>query len=329
MDRVEVGIDVSAKSLSVAVSRNGTGSVCSEFSNDREGHQRLIRYIKKRARQIRVCLEATGVYGLDLAMALDRAGVEVMVANPRVIASFGSALLQRSKTDALDAETILQYLQRMEFVRWTAPSAKRFELRAIMRRVRSLKMTLVQEKNRLHAADAAEALTRVISHDIKVNIRHLQRRIERLEAQAQALVVEDRELAGMFSQLQSIVGIGTTSGLQILAEISLLPPDMTGPQLVAHAGLDPRQCQSGSTVHKPARVSKAGNKHLRAALFYPAMVAVRHDANVRAFHQALLARGKHQIQAYVAVMRKLLHVIVGMRRAGTLYDSTRFYRRAA
>jgi transposase len=329
MERVEVGIDVSAKSLSVAVSRGGGAAEQLEFSNDAGGHKRLNRYLKKRGGQVRACLEATGIYGLDLAMALHGAGAEVMVVNPRVIASFAGALLHRSKTDALDAVTILQFLQRMEFVPWTPPNPGRFEVRAIMRRVRNLKMTLVQEKNRLHAAGSAEELTGFVRNDIEVNIRHLERRIELLETEALNQVQGDPSLAEVFAQLQSVVGIGRTSGLHILAELALLPDGMSARQLVAHAGLDPQQCQSGTSINKPAHVSKAGNKHLRAALFHPAMVAVQHDPNVRAFHQNLVDRGKHPVQAYVAVMRKLLHAIVGMRKTGTLYDSSRFYRSAA
>lgn len=328
MAEVDLGIDVSAKTLSVAMRAEGRAVVQSEFSNDRAGHERLIRYARKRGREIRACLEATGIYGLELAMALDAAGVAVMVVNPRAIASFGGALLQRSKTDSLDAEVILQYLERMEFVKWTPPAPNRFQLRAIMRRVRSLKTAVVQEKNRLHAADQADELTAIVQNDLEVNIRHLERRIERLEEQALSLVRGEQELSAIFSQLLSVVGIGTTSALQILAELVLLPPDLTARQLVAHAGLDPRHCESGTSIHRPAHVSKAGNKHLRAALFRPAMVAVMHDPNVKAFHQALVLRGKHPVVAYVAVMRKLLHTIVGMRKNNSSYDSARFYRAA-
>jgi transposase len=52
----------------------------------------------------KVVLEATGNYGLDLALALHRAKrVQVMVASPRAIAHFALAYLRRSKTDAMDA----------------------------------------------------------------------------------------------------------------------------------------------------------------------------------------------------------------------------------
>lgn len=76
-------------------------------------------------------IEATGIYSLDVAFALQRAtGVEVMVANPRAIADFARALMQRSKTDKLDAESILEFCCRMPFVPWVPPSETRLNLRS-------------------------------------------------------------------------------------------------------------------------------------------------------------------------------------------------------
>jgi hypothetical protein len=42
----------------------------------------------------------------------------------------------------------------------------------------------------------------------------------------------------------------------------VLSPDFDVRQGVAAAGLDPRQCFSGSSLHKKARISKAGNAPL-------------------------------------------------------------------
>ena len=95
-------------------------------------------------------------------------------------------------------------------------------------------------------------------------------------------------------------------------QVSRLAPDMTARQWVAHAGLDPRHHDSGTSIHKPARISRAGNRYLRAALFMPALVATQHDPNIRAFYQKLVDRGKTKMQAIVAVMRKLLHALHGM-----------------
>ncbi|TDJ28306.1 MAG: IS110 family transposase [Gammaproteobacteria bacterium] len=87
---------------------------------------------------------------------------------------------------------------------------------------------------------------------------------------------------------------------------------MTGRQWVAHAGLDPRAYESGTSAHKPRRISKAGNRFLRDALFFPALVASRNDPHVKAYYDKLIARGKKPMQVIVAIMRKLLLAIWGM-----------------
>jgi Transposase IS116/IS110/IS902 family len=105
----------------------------------------------------------------------------------------------------------------------------------------------------------------------------------------------------------------------------VLPDDMTVRQWVAHAGLDPCAFQSGTSVDKPARISKVGNAHIRRALFMPALVAVRHEPHVKAFFDKLVARGKKPIQAYIAVMRKLLHAIYGMFATETTFIGDKFH----
>jgi transposase len=54
---------------------------------------------------------------------------------------------------------------------------------------------------------------------------------------------------------------------------------------VGHAGLDPRPYDSGTSVHRPRRISKVGNRHSRAALYMAALVAIRRDPNVKAFER--------------------------------------------
>lgn len=271
-------------------------------------------------------IEATGIYSLDVAFALQRAkGVVVMVANPRAIADFARALMQRSKTDKLDAEAILEFSCRMPFVPWIPPSQARLDLRSIMRRICSLKLQLQQESNRLHAAEHADEITPLIRRDIKTHLQQLQRHVEKLDAQAFAVVCADIELKRCYDRLISTRGIARTSALHILGELVILAADMTARQWVAHAGLDPRAFDSGTSIHKPARISRRGNHYLRAALYMPALVASRRDPNVRAFYEKLVARGKTKMQGIVAVMRKLLHAIHGMLRTNTDFEGQKFF----
>jgi len=65
--------------------------------------------------------------------------------------------------------------------------------------------------------------------------------------------------------------------VRLLGELATMPADMSPKQCVAHARLDPWQHQSGSSIDRPARISKRGNRYLRSALYVPAVVASQHD----------------------------------------------------
>jgi transposase len=292
-----VGVDVSARELVVVIEVSGRREAPVVLVNDADGHRKLIKLATKRGASAQVVLESTGTYGLDLALALSRAKrVEVMVANPRAIAYFARASLQRSKTDRLDAATILEFALRMPFEPWSPPSPQILELRALSRRIEAMSKTVVQEKNRLHANDQSEELSEFVKQDIRELADLLESRIARLRKQA-LLVIEQSE--------------------------DLL--DMTTRQWVAHAGLDPREYQSGTSIHKPARISKTGNAHIRRALFMPSLVSVQWEPNVKAFYEHLLDRGKTKMQANVAVMRKLLHAIHGMLEHDQDFDGDKFF----
>lgn len=313
-----VGIDISKRWFDAAAADGRT----QRFDNHTGGHRAFIDWLRGPAR---VVIEATGTYGLDLALALHAdASAEVMVANPRIIKGFAQAIAQRSKTDPADAKTILAFAETMPFVSWTPPSEAVRELRAIARRAAVLTDERAREKNRLASLRTSEAHSRLIENDIEVNIRHLNRRIDQLISQAVELIRAHQDLSRAYDHLTSIKGVAAKSAVAILGELLVLPPDMTARQWVAHAGLDPREYASGTSVQRRVRISKMGSVHLRRALYMPAMVASRCEPRVKAYYADLIANEKKPLVAYVAVMRKLLHAIHGMLREGTDFDGERF-----
>jgi len=99
------GLDVSHKTVTLAINREGRTGKPREFKNSAEGHRALIRALRK-AQVSRVCLKATGLYHLDLALALDDAGLALMVINPKAAKRFAEAMHTRTKTDAVDAAVL-------------------------------------------------------------------------------------------------------------------------------------------------------------------------------------------------------------------------------
>jgi transposase len=319
------GIEVSQDTLVVALRLGDHDQPGREFPNTPQGHQAVLRFLARAGGRVRVAMESSGLYGLDLALTLHRAGVALMVANPRAVRHFATALMQRSKNDQLDAGVLCEFAARMPFLAWRPPSAAAFKLVAVARRLEALTGMLAAEKNRLHAGSLSQAIPPIIRRDLERSIQTQQRAIERLMRAVEEFILDDPELSRRFELLLSIPGVGETSAVHLLAELTLLPADMDVRQWVAYAGLDPREYSSGTSVHKKVRISKAGNKHLRRALYMPALVAVQHEPHLRAFYEHLVARGKTKMQALTATMRKLLHAIFGMFKHDQLFDGDKTY----
>lgn len=319
-----VGIDVSGKTLQVAI-QTAEGEVRDlEFSNDAQGHKNLVAVITKSGRSARVCLEATGNYSLDVSMLLARHDrVAVMVLNPKAARRFAEAQMRRAKTDRVDARSLLDFLRCMPFTPWKPPASKLLELRAVVRRASALTTDKTAEENRLAAAKATAETPTVVLEDIQASIDAIGARIDALLVAALALVAKDDELTRALAVLTSVKGIAEKSGVVLLAELMLLPKDMNPREVVAHCGLDPRPRQSGLRDGRRS-ISKVGNSVVRAALFMPALTAVRWEPAVAAFYEGLVARKKLKMVAVVAVMRRLLQALWRMLLTSRPFDGALF-----
>lgn len=327
MDKMAVcGMEVSAQELVVAIRGKKGEVLLQRFANTAAGHRALLSTLTRGGKRVRVCMEATGMYGLDVALQLSaQEEIELMVANPRAVRHFAKAAMQRSKNDQLDAVVLREFAARMEFQAWARPDENSLALWAIARRLEALTKERTAEKNRQHAAGVSQAIPECVRRSAARTLRFLERESKQLREEALRCIASDVRLRRRYELLRSVPGIGETSGIQILAELLLLPEDRDVRQWVAYAGLDPREYSSGISVRRYTRISKVGNRHLRCALYMPALVASRREPHLRGFYEALLARGKKKKQALMAVARKLLHAVFGMFRSDRPYDGARVY----
>ena len=313
MNSVSVaGIDVSAKTLDVAVLRaNSNKRKHRKFSNDAVGHQQLIDWLGS-FEVTRVVCEATGVYHLDVAFALTTADMPLMVANPRQVKRFIEARACNTQNDVIDADELAEYARRMDFVPWKAPSINNFALHKLGRAIGQLTKRRTAMLNRQHAAEASSHMPKSIIKSIAREIQFIDRERQRLSAEASKLIDADVDMARKFELLISVPGIADVSALAILAELIVLPPNLAGKAWVKYAGVDPMSKRSGTSVNTNARIAKRGNARLRGALYMPAMVARQRDPHMREFAERMIANHKQPIEAIVAVQRKLLLSIHAM-----------------
>ena len=314
---------IGANWVVVCVLRAGPTLTTQEFRQTPEGHQALCKKLGRRVAC--VVLEATGIYYLDLAVALCRAGLPVAVINPRSFHHFAQLKLNNSKTDPVDAALLAEYGECMKPALWQAPNETLMGLRDIGRQINRLTAARTQAKNRLHALCSKSSTLALLIEDETDGIERLNSRIERLTKAALELIDQQPHYKQHLANITSAKGIGQASAIAMLAELSVLPRELKSPQVSRYAGLDVRLCQSGTSVNKPGRLSKAGNAYLRSAFYMPAMSAVRHDPNAKAFYEALQKRGKKKIQALCAVMRKYLTGVWACLKLGVPFDSAELF----
>ncbi len=312
-----VGVDVSKGSLDVAVLREEGKALAGKFANTPQGWQALRNDLHRHgAKAAHVCLEATGLYGTGVAHFLHQAGYPVSVVNPARIKAYADSKLSRGKTDAGDAALIADFCRTQQPDLWMPPPPEQVALQAMVRHLQDLNDMLQQERNRLQAGVQSDVVVR----DLEAHIAFLLQQIDHIQRQIDQHIDQHPPLRQQRELLESIPGIGRLTANRLLAEIRDILAFDSARQLAAFAGLTPRPYQSGTSVHRPAHLSKQGNPHLRACLYLPAVVAMRFNPILADFARHLAAAGKSKMVIIGAVMRKLLHLAYGVLKSGRPFD---------
>ncbi len=106
--------------------------------------------------------------------------------------------------------------------------------------------------------------------------------------------------------LASVPGVGPVIARTLLADLPELG-SLDRREIAALVGLAPWTRQSGQW--RGHSFIGGGRTAVRAALFPGAMAAARHNPQLKAFHQRLIAAGKPKMVALIAVARKLLTIL--------------------
>ena len=322
--RAYLGIDIAKRKFDVALLRPDETIRSKVCANTADGHQALLAWLtRQHDGPIHACLEATGTYGEALAETLVDAGHQVSVVNPAAIEAYGRSRLTRTKTDRTDARLIAHFCATQQPALWVPAPREVRELQAFVRRLEALEGMRTQERNRLAAEPAHAAVRTSIEQVIAVleqEMALLRRRIHDHFDQHPGLR-QQRDL------LTSIPGIGETTAAILLAEFGPLTRFRAAAACAAFAGVVPRHGESGTSVHRKPVLSKVGAPALRKALFYPALVALRHNPVIAAFGQRLRAKGKHKMVVIGAAMRKLVHLAYGVIKTGKPFDADFVFQR--
>lgn len=287
------GIDVSKKVLDAAVWPNGERT---SVANTVRGRRELIRWLVRHGIR-RIGLEASGGYERRATLQLREAGFTVAVLQPAQVRHFAKALLQRAKTDPIDAALIARFTATFDVVRVAGHPIDE-QLVEWLTIHDQLGEDIARFKTRRERYAGAEPLALI------------DREIARLKAKRRAcmtrlsrLVAADPVLAARVALLRSIPSIGEQSSITLAVRMPELG-SLEGKQAASLLGVAPFDNSSGA--RDGVRHIAGGRARPRRALHMCVLAAIQRDTAIGTFFRALVARGKPAKVAIVACARKLI-----------------------
>jgi transposase len=277
-----------------------------------EGIASLVERVKALS-PVLIVLEATGGFETVVAGALAGAQLPLAVVNPRQVRDFARAIGRLAKTDALDAEVIALFAERVRPEPRPLPDEDARYLSELVARRRQIVEMMTMERNRRRTLTGKRLLK-----SIDRLLAALQKELSDLEADLDDTIRGTPAWREAEDLLTSVPGVGDKLARTLIADLPELGR-LSRRQIAALVGVAPINRDSGTM--RGRRTTWAGRAKVRTTLYMAALVASRYNKTLKSFYQRLLQAGKAKKLALTAVMRKLLTILNAMIRDQTPWQN--------
>jgi transposase len=335
-----VGVDVAKVTLAGAqwrVEPVEQSVALGEYANTPAGWEALAQAVDAGAgaptEPLLLVLEPTGGYEVGLALWATRRGWRVLRVNPYQVRQWAHSQGRRAKTDAQDAHLLTRYgVQALAAPTpphyWQPLPSEVAELEQLLAWRDELAAQVQRERTREQQRTLHAQMPAAVPASARRLLRTLEEELETIERAIEEHLRQHDALQTARTRLLSVPGIGARNVLPILDLLARWQA-ATGGQgtrkgLVAFVGLDPQPYQSGTSVHRPATISRMGSRTLRAQLYMGALGALRGRNPAHSFYERLVARGKAKRLALVAASRKILVWAWAVFTSGQPFDAAKY-----
>ncbi|MFZ1414705.1 MAG: IS110 family transposase [Defluviicoccus sp.] len=306
---VFVGIDVAKDRLDVHLRPSGDAFA---VARNGEGLDSLVARLAG-LKPALVVLEATGGFEITVAAALAAASLPLVVVNPRQIRDFARALGRLAKTDALDAEAIALFAERIQPQPRPVPDEQARHLAELVARRRQIVEMLSAEGNRRRQARDKRLAKRIDAH-----LAWLQKDLARIEADLDDAIRSTPAWREKEELLTAVPGIGPITARTLLAELPELGA-LDRRRIAALVGVAPINRDSGAM--RGRRMIAGGRGGVRKVLFMATLTAIRRNPPIKALYDRLAGAGRPKKLALTACMRKLITVLNAIIRDRTAWKT--------
>lgn len=321
-----VGIDVAANTFAASVYHPDRRHLTTEplLANTEKGILAFIAWLhaqKCTAKRTVVCMEATGVYGLELATRLVAAGYRVAVEPPlKVKRAFQPG---GPKSDPVDSRQIAEYACRFadELTFWMPPSDVVAEIQMLLAMRERLNRDIVMHKNAMAALEHTPRPSPTVQRMTDDLLQVLEAKKQAIDEEIRALIRQDPTLRQKVSALDSIPGVGLLLAAHLLVLTRGFEVTPAYRSTAAHLGIAPLEHTSGTSLRARSASRGYGPPQIRCLLHLAARSVATHVPEYQAYYQRLLAVGKPRRLVLNNIANRLLRVICAVSRSGAPYDA--------
>ena len=316
ISRIQLGIDISKRWFDVCVLAGKEASYF-RYDNTPKGISLFLRAVEGLAKKHHVCMEYTGGYEKPLARACCQAGFVVSLVDGAKISHFRKSFSSSgSATDKSSSYLLALYCKQRRPAQWFEVPDEYRTLKELVRHRESL----IESKTAWTCRKKSITESELVSAQKEALCQVLALQIKELEEAILALIKKHPHLEEAFQLLKTVPSIGPVSAARILAETGPIDNYACAKAYALNAGLAPITIHSGQKT-PPGMLPVYGNRDLRCALFFPAVVSKRTGKGVGPFMEKIEAHGnKLKMTVITAGMRKLAHVVYGVLKNKTPFD---------
>lgn len=302
-----VGADISKRTIDLYMRTSGRYL---KISNDEKGFKDLLACFKVEdmsMAEIVLVMEHTGYYSYVFEKFLHRQGIRfVKVSALAIKRSLG---IIRGKSDQIDARRIAEYgslhMAKLRFRKTSSKATERLRL-LTMERNKCIKI-------RTSLLNTLEVLKNmgVSSRDMLLRspqtiINTVNRQIEALEKEMEAVTREDEKLLINYQLLKSIKGVGPIVALHVLVKTNNFEWFDNARQFACYCGLAPFEHTSGTSIRGRTRVSHIADKQMKTLFDLAAKVAIQHDPELKEYYKRRIEEGKSKMSTINVVRNKIV-----------------------
>ena len=317
-----IGIDVSKKTLDIAVRKSGEIVLSTKIENSTKEFTRFVNELSDvgiNITQTLFCMEHTGVYCMPIMECTEKLHLALWLENAAQIKySIG---VQRGKNDKIDAIRIAEYADRY------IDRAKLYKpTRNVIQQLKSLtriRRTLLNHYNALKTMGKEKDLFLTKGFHINTcskSIKALELNIKEVDLKIKKIIMDDENVKRLFEIITSVKGVGAVVGAEIIVATNEFKNFDNPKKFACYAGLAPFEYSSGSSIKRRVRISKNANMTIKKLIHMSAICALRHNKELKEYYERKVAQGKSKMSVVNVLRNKLIQRVFACVRDDRKYE---------